>query len=128
MAKSNKKASKVKTQEEALMAEELNTKQEVSDSSETKVVGTKKVTKAETKAGENKKGKDSKKKAKKSEPKQNKVKETVAELKKVTWPTFPKVVKNTLLVLGIVVIFTVVLFAIDFGLGQLFKLLNPPTA
>lgn len=65
------------------------------------------------------------KKAKKSEPKTNKVKETVSELKKVSWPTFAKVVKNTLLVLGIVLIFTVVLFGIDFGLSKLFGLLIP---
>ena len=58
-------------------------------------------------------------------PKQNKVKETVAELKKVTWPTFPKVVKNTLLVLVIVLISTAVLFGIDYVLSLLYKLLTP---
>lgn len=65
------------------------------------------------------------KKQEKREPRTNKAKETVAELKKVTWPTFPKVVKNTLLVLGIVVIFTIVLFGIDYGLSWLYKLLTP---
>ena len=58
-------------------------------------------------------------------PRQNKVKETVAELKKVTWPTFPKVVKNTLLVLVIVLISTAVLFGIDYVLSLLYKLLTP---
>ena len=58
-------------------------------------------------------------------PKQNKVKETVAELTKVTWPTFPKVVKNTLLVLVIVLISTAVLFGIDYVLSLLYKLLTP---
>ena len=71
-----------------------------------------------------KKDKKNKKQAKK-EPRSNKAKETVAELKKVTWPTFPKVVKNTLLVLGIVLIFTIVLFGIDYGLSWLYKLLTP---
>ena len=66
----------------------------------------------------------SEKQKKAKEPRQNKVKETVAELKKVTWPTFPKVVKNTLLVLGIVLVFTVVLFGIDFGLSWLYRLLT----
>ena len=68
--------------------------------------------------------KKAKKQKKTKEPRQNKVKETVAELKKVTWPTFPKVVKNTLLVLGIVLVFTVVLFGIDFGLSWLYRLLT----
>ena len=71
-----------------------------------------------------KKESKSKKQAKK-EPKPNKVKESVAELKKVTWPTFPKVVKNTLLVLGIVLLFTIVLFGIDYGLSWIYKLLTP---
>lgn len=77
--------------------------------------------KAERKDKNNKKAK----KQAKKEPKPNKVKESVAELKKVTWPTFPKVVKNTLLVLGIVLIFTIVLFGIDYGLSWLYKLLTP---
>ena len=85
---------------------------------------------AEVKAEKSKEQKQPKKdkKAKnqaKKEPRSNKAKETVAELKKVTWPTFPKVVKNTLLVLGIVLIFTIVLFGIDYGLSWLYKLLTP---
>ncbi|MBO7508270.1 MAG: preprotein translocase subunit SecE [Clostridia bacterium] len=73
-----------------------------------------------------KKDKNQKAKAQKQpNPKQNKVKETVAELKKVTWPTFPKVVKNTLLVLVIVLISTAVLFGIDYVLSLLYKLLTP---
>lgn len=75
-------------------------------------------------AKEAQKAKDSKKaKKQNSEPKKNKAKETVAELKKVTWPTFGKVVKNTLIVLGIVVGFTVVLFCIDRILSWLFQLM-----
>ena len=73
-----------------------------------------------------KKDKNQKAKAQKQpNPKQNKVKETVAELKKVTWPTFPKVVKNTLLVLVIVLISTAVLLGIDYVLSLLYKLLTP---
>ena len=75
-------------------------------------------------AKEAQKAKDSKKaKKQNSEPKKNKAKETVAELKKVTWPTFGKVVKNTLIVLGIVIGFTVVLFCIDRILSWLFQLM-----
>lgn len=51
------------------------------------------------------------------------VKSTVAELKKVTWPSFGKVVKQTLIVLGVVVFFTVILFGIDRLLSLLFNLL-----
>lgn len=47
------------------------------------------------------------------EHKVGKVKETVSELKKVSWPSFSKIVKQTLVVLGMVLFFTVVLFAID---------------
>lgn len=75
-------------------------------------------------AKEVQKAKESKKaKKQNSEPKKNKAKETVAELKKVTWPTFGKVVKNTLIVLGIVIAFTVVLFCIDLILSWLFQLM-----
>ena len=48
----------------------------------------------------------------------------MAELKKVVWPTFPKVVKNTLLVLSIVLAFTIVLFGIDYGLSWIYKLIT----
>lgn len=75
-------------------------------------------------AKEAQKAKESKKaKKQNSESKKNKTKETVAELKKVTWPTFGKVVKNTLIVLGIVIAFTVVLFCIDRILSWLFQLM-----
>lgn len=52
-----------------------------------------------------------------------KTKETVSELKKVTWPSFGKVVKQTAIVLGVVLFFTVVLFGIDRLLAWLFGLL-----
>ncbi|HAJ77481.1 MAG TPA: preprotein translocase subunit SecE [Clostridiales bacterium] len=70
-------------------------------------------------------GKSKKQNKKEPKVKSNKVKESVAELKKVTWPTFPKVVKNTILVLGIVLLFTIVLFGIDYGLSWIYKLLTP---
>lgn len=52
-----------------------------------------------------------------------KSKETFSELKKVSWPSFGKVVKQTLLVLGVVLFFTLVLLGIDSLLSWLFKLL-----
>ena len=52
-----------------------------------------------------------------------KTKETVSELKKVTWPSFSKVVKQTAVVLGVVIFFTVILFGIDRLLSWLFSLL-----
>lgn len=53
-----------------------------------------------------------------------KIKETFSELKKVTWPTFPKILKGTGVVIVVIVIFTVAVSAVDAGLGQLLKLLS----
>lgn len=46
----------------------------------------------------------------------------VSELKKVTWPKGKEVGKNTAVVLTVVVIFFVVLLALDYVLGGLFSL------
>ena len=62
------------------------------------------------------KNKDKKKKEKKHVV-AKKTKETVSELKKVTWTSFPNVVKRTGVVLAVVIIFAVVLFGIDLLLG-----------
>ena len=43
-----------------------------------------------------------------------KLKETFSELKRVTWPSFPKVLKATGVVLLVVVIFLVVVTGINF--------------
>ena len=53
-----------------------------------------------------------------------KFKETFSELKRVTWPTFPKVVKATCVVLVVVVIFTVAVTAVNFGLQAILDLLS----
>ena len=53
-----------------------------------------------------------------------KLKETFSELKRVTWPTFPKVVKATCVVLVVVVIFTVVVTGINYGLQALLNLVT----
>lgn len=52
-----------------------------------------------------------------------KIKEIFSELKKVSWPTFDKIVKSTGVVLVVVLIFIVVVTAIDSGLSALLKLL-----
>lgn len=79
---------------------------------------TKENSKQNAKLEKSKKEKNKKIKSKKPrEHKVGKVKETVSELKKVSWPSFGKVVKQTLVVLGMVIFFTVVLFAIDQLLG-----------
>lgn len=70
-------------------------------------------------------------KAKSAEKKPNifvrmgrKLKEVFSELKKVTWPTFGKVVKATGVVLVVVVIFLVIFGVINYGLGELLKLIT----
>ncbi len=72
--------------------------------------------------------------AKKSKPKNSKpnffvrigrkLKEVFSEIKKVSWPSFGKVVKQTGIVLGVVALFMVVITLMDFGLGELLKLLT----
>lgn len=76
--------------------------------------------KAEKEALKNGKKKKAKKEKKGGVGK--KFKETVSELKKVSWPGFGTVVKKTGVVLAVVVIFTVVLFGFDYVLGLLYNL------
>ena len=71
---------------------------------------------------------------KKSQPKQKKpnifvrmgrkLKEVFSEIKKVSWPSFDKVVKQTGVVVGVVLAFFVVIMLMDLGLGQLLTLLT----
>ena len=53
-----------------------------------------------------------------------KLKETFSELRRVTWPSFPKVVRSTCVVLVVVVVFLVVVTAINFGLQELLKVIT----
>lgn len=91
------------------------------------------VAKAEgTKPSENKKKLEDKKNPKNKNKKDKKEKgklkrktrETLSELKKVTWPSFGEVCKKTGVVLVVVLVFAVVLFGIDYGLGALMTLLT----
>lgn len=52
-----------------------------------------------------------------------KIKEIFSELKKVSWPTFGKVVKQTGIVIAVVLFFLIVIGVADIGLGALYKLL-----
>lgn len=52
------------------------------------------------------------------------LKETFSELKRVTWPTFPKVVKSTCVVLVVVLVFLVVVTGINYGLQELLNLIT----
>ncbi|MBE7086730.1 MAG: preprotein translocase subunit SecE [Clostridiales bacterium] len=54
-----------------------------------------------------------------------KIKDIFSELKKVSWPSFAKVVKQTGIVLVVVLIFLIVITAFDFGLLELLKLVSP---
>ena len=71
-----------------------------------------------------------KRKEKAKERKKNKpsfivrIREMFGELRKVTWPNAATTFKQTGIVLGIVLIFSIVIFGIDQGLLQLFKLLT----
>ena len=85
-------------------------------------------TETPVKATENKKSND---KAKKKNKKPNifkrfaaKCKDVISELKKVSCPTFGKVVKQTGVVLAVVIVFLVVITAFDTGLAELLGLLN----
>ena len=53
-----------------------------------------------------------------------KLKETFSELKRVTWPTFPKVLKSTGVVLVVVLAFLIVVTAINSGLDALLGLIT----
>ncbi|MBR2614990.1 MAG: preprotein translocase subunit SecE [Clostridia bacterium] len=73
-----------------------------------------------------------KQKAKKSSAKKpnvfvrfgRKMKEVFSELKKVSWPTFGKVLKDTGIVIAVVLVFLVVIALFDMGLTELLALLT----
>ena len=87
-----------------------------------------KVSDEETKKSKVDLKKDQKQKLQKKQKKERKpglfkkLREAWGELKKTTWPTFGNVVKKTGVVILVVLLFTVVLFGIDFGLGKLYQL------
>ena len=89
---------------------------------DTQVAEEKVLTDKQTKNKQEKKSKKTKKAN--DAPKKNIAKESVAELKKVTWPTFGKVVKQTLVVLSVTFVFLLVVIGIDQLLFLLYNLLT----
>lgn len=79
--------------------------------------------KVQSKEKENKKDKKNKKKEKKSGGLGKKTKETMSELKKVTWPTFGEVAKKTGVVIAFVLIFGLFFYGVNALLGWLVTLL-----
>ena len=81
--------------------------------------------KKQDKAGQKDKKQDKKKKDKKEKTGGvvKKTKETMSELKKVTWPTFGEVVKKTGIVIAFVIIFGLFIFGVNTLLGWLVGLL-----
>ena len=59
-----------------------------------------------------------------TQPKKSRAKETIGELKKVTWPTFSKTMKQTGMVLSLVLIFGVVVLGIDLLISFIINLLS----
>lgn len=53
-----------------------------------------------------------------------KIKDVFSELKRVTWPTFPKVLKATGVVLAVVLVFLAVATGINQGLQKLLELIT----
>lgn len=102
-------------QTESLTNEEIKN-QELSEKEQRKLE--KRQAKEQKKAAKDKKRKEKKSKAGLGK----RLKETVSELKKVSWPSFGTVVKKTCVVLVVVLFFTVVLFGFDYVLGLLYKL------
>lgn len=85
--------------------------------------------KNKTEQNKDKNDKNDKKKNNKKKPKEKgklkrMAKESLSEIKNVVWPSFGDVVKKTGVVLVVVLVFAVVIFGIDFGLGELVKLLK----
>ena len=63
---------------------------------------------------ENKKVADKQKKQKNQEKvKRSRTKETISELKKVSWPSFGKVMKQTGMVISVVLVFMLLIVGID---------------
>ncbi len=53
-----------------------------------------------------------------------KLKEVFSEIKKVTWPSFGKVIKSTGVVIAVIVVFLIVLTGINYGLNSLLGLIS----
>lgn len=117
-----KRITEVKVTPDVSLTEETNEVVVAKETTEDKQKNEKKNDKKEL----DKKGKNNKKNVKKKEKGKlkRKAKESISELKKVVWPTFGEVCKKTGVVLVVVLVFAVVIFGIDYGLGSLIGLLK----
>lgn len=70
-----------------------------------------------------KQSKTSKKKAKPEKQKRSRMKETISELKKVSWPSFKQACKQTGTVLVVVAVFMLVILGIDSLLSWIISLI-----
>lgn len=50
--------------------------------------------------------------------------EVIAEVKKVSWPTFKELTNYTIIVVVLILIFAAAIGIVDFGLGKLFTLIS----
>lgn len=116
MSKKNKKKNKKNQIVQQKANEVVEPKQSTPVVTEQKVEvkSEKKVTKQEIKKPKKEKGENKL---------VRRLKETGSELKKVSWPAFSKVLKQTGVVLTVVVFFGLVLFGFDYLLKFLFELL-----
>ena len=72
----------------------------------------------------NKKNNNKKKDKKEKGKLKRKAKETISELKKVTWPSFGKTMKQTGMVLSVVLVFGLLVLGIDSLISLILKLIN----
>lgn len=93
---------------------------------DTQKTSTEKDSKQSKKVNDNKAKKPNKKKSAKEKKGgvSKMVKESISEIKKVNWPTFGKVCKQTGMVITVVVVCTLILFGMDRLLSWLFSLLT----
>lgn len=117
-------------EQEVLISETEETTDAVVVTDESEVKPAKEEEKVSKNSKQENKSKDDKSKNKKDKkPKEKgkfkrKARETMSELKKITWPSFGEVCKKTGIVLSVVVVFGLVLFGLDALLGFLFGLLT----
>lgn len=67
--------------------------------------------------------KKTKKAAKVKTPRRSRIKDTFSELKKVSWPSFGKTMKQTGMVLSVVLLFGLLVFGLDTLVNYLIKLI-----
>ena len=118
MAKHNQKSNKEVKKEEVNQMEKTavqETAQEVETETKVEVKEPQKASKKEKKQKQVKANK---------EPKKSKIKEVFAELKKVSWPSFGKTMKQTGMVLSIVTIFGLVVLGFDVLISKLLELIS----